>query len=146
MFPSWDWMQTLFCTLHTYIIPRQILYLLHSHCICDYYINLSFWKFQFCKKLLWGYAKTEILVLWSHYVVWRIFLVPPHNVFSNFSSYQKPLGADFCVFSLFWIKILLPFFSRSRFSTLKSRRSLFYRLGGLEGHWPSYSTPPQLLL
>ena len=82
---SWIHIKFLLSTCKLAYPPVQlryvIIYLLHSHCKCDYYINLSFWKLQFCKKILWGYAKTEILVLWSHYVVWRIFLVPPHNVF-----------------------------------------------------------------
>ena len=55
------------------------------------------------------------------HIVWfgEFFWCPQIMFLSNFSSYWKPLGADFRVFSQFLIKILLPFLVDRDFRPLK---------------------------
>ena len=45
--------QVLLTTLK-YLSSLHLKHLLHSHCKCDYYIDLSFRKLQFCKKYYGG--------------------------------------------------------------------------------------------
>ena len=122
------------------------LYLLHSHCKCDYYINLSFWKLQFCKKILWGMPKLKYK--YFDHIMWfdEFFWCPHKMFFSNFFFILKAPRGWFSCFQPFFNQIFFALFGRSQFSTPKCRRSSFYHLGGLEDHWSSYPKPLQLLL
>ena len=92
---------------------------------------------QFCKKYYGGMPTLKYK--YFDHIMWfdEFFWCPRIIFFSNFSSYQKPLGADFRVFSLFLAKFFWTSLVNRNFRTLKvagARFTTYSRRNIMLGH------------